>query len=78
MRQHGGSDVAVFGSAARGDDTSSSDLDLLVRFDAGRSLFDLMELEGELRALLGISVDVVSVGGLKPRDRHIRREAVPL
>ena len=28
--------------------------------------------------LLGTPVDVVSVGGLKKRDRHIRSEALPL
>lgn len=78
VRAHKGSTVAVFGSAARGEDTEASDLDLLVQFNEGSSLFDLMELESELSALLGISVDVVSVGGLKPRDGHIRREAVPL
>lgn len=78
VHAHKGSSVAVFGSAARGEDTEASDLDLLVLFAEGSSLIDLMELESELGALLGISVDVVSVGGLKPRDEHIRREAVPL
>jgi len=78
VRAHKGLRVFVFGSAARGEDTDQSDLDLLVQFGEGSSLFDLMELEGELCALLGISVDVVSVGGLKPRDGHIWREAVPL
>jgi predicted nucleotidyltransferase len=37
-----------------------------------------MNLEEALQALLGVSVDVVSVGGLKDRDEHIRRDAVPL
>ena len=78
VRAHKGLSVAVFGSTARGEDTEASDIDLLVQFDEGSSMFDLMELESEISALLGISVDVVSVGGLKPRDEHIRREAVPL
>ena len=78
VRAHKGLRVFVFGSAARGEDTDQSDLDLMVQFGEGSSLFDLMELESELGALLGISVDVVSVGGLKPRDGHIWREAVPL
>lgn len=78
VRAHRGSSVSVFGSAARGEDTQDSDLDLLVAFETGSSLIDLIELESDLRALLGISVDVVSVGGLKPRDEHIRREAIPL
>lgn len=66
----------VFGSVARGEERPESDIDFLVEFEPGSSLFDLMDLEAELAALLGVSVDVVSVGGLKDRDRHIRDEAV--
>jgi hypothetical protein len=55
-----------------------SDIDFLVEFDKDSSLFDLMDLQESLQELLGASVDVVSVGGLKDRDDHIRREAVPI
>lgn len=68
----------MFGSVARGDDTPESDIDFLVEFEPGSSLFDLMDLQEALEQLLGVSVDVVSVGGLKERDDHIRREAVPI
>ena len=68
----------MFGSVARGDDTPDSDIDFLVEFEQGSSLFDLMDLQEALAALLGAPVDVVSVGGLKDRDDHIRREAVPI
>lgn len=68
--------VAVFGSVARGEDTPDSDIDFLVQFTPGASLMDLVRLQDELEALLGCRVDVVSVGGLKGRDEHIRREAV--
>jgi uncharacterized protein len=61
-----------------GDDTPESDVDFLVEFEPGSSLFDLMDLQEALEQLLGVSVDVVSVGGLKDRDTHIRREAVPI
>jgi predicted nucleotidyltransferase len=37
-----------------------------------------MDLEEALQALLGVPVDVVSMGGLKDRDSHIRREAIPI
>ena len=37
---------------------------------------ELFGIEAELAALLGVPVDVVSVGGLKDRDQHIREEAV--
>lgn len=76
--RHRGRSVAVFGSVARGDESSTSDIDFLVEFEPGSSLFDLLHMSDELEALLGVDVDVVSVGGLKNRDDHIRREAVQL
>lgn len=78
VRRHRGRSVAVFGSVARCEDDGSSDIDFLVEFDPGSSLFDLLHLQDALSGLLGCPVDVVSAGGLKPRDDHIRREAVPL
>ncbi len=78
VRRHRGRSVALFGSVARGDDTAASDIDFLVEFLPGSSLFDLLHISDELEALLGVSVDVVSAGGLKARDDQIRREAVPL
>ena len=78
VRRHHGRSVAVFGSVARGEESASSDIDFLVEFEPGSSLFDLLHISEELEALLGVSVDVVSAGGLKDRDDHIRREAVPL
>ena len=68
----------MFGSVARGEESATSDIDFLVEFEAGSSLFDLLHLSEELEVLLGVPVDVISVGGLKDRDDHIRREAVPL
>ena len=78
VARHRGRSVAIFGSVARGDETDESDIDLLVDFEPGSSLFDLLLLQDELTALLGCPVDVVSAGGLKPRDEHIRREALGL
>ena len=78
VRRHRGRTVAVFGSVARGDESSSSDIDLLVEFEPGSSLFDLLHITEELEELLGVPVDVISAGGLKDRDDHIRREAITL
>jgi predicted nucleotidyltransferase len=77
-RRHRGQSIAIFGSVARGEDDAGSDIDFLVEFEPGSSLFDLVHLQDALSELLGCPVDVVSVGGLKPRDDHIRREAIPL
>jgi predicted nucleotidyltransferase len=76
--RHRGGAVLVFGSVARGDAGPDSDVDLLVEFEDGSSLFDLLELTDELRELLGVEVDVVSARALVARDRAIRRDAVPL
>ena len=78
-RKHGARNVRVFGSVARSEAGRDSDVDLLVEMEAGRSLFDLIELELELRALLGRPVDVVTEAGLSPYLREsIVREALPL
>ena len=78
VHRHRGRSVAIFGSVARGDDTTVSDIDLLVEFEPGSSLFDLLHLQDELALIVSGPVDVVSAGGLTDRDDHIRREAVPL
>ena len=76
--RHHASRVRLFGSAARGEDGPDSDVDLLVDFDQGSSLFDLIRMSRELEALLGRAVDVVSAGGLKSRDGAILAESVDL
>jgi predicted nucleotidyltransferase len=76
--RHNGGRVRLFGSVARGEEDKDSDIDLLVDFLPGSSLFDLLRLTRELEALLRRPVDVVSRGGLKPRDRGILEEAIDL
>ncbi len=67
--RHGASNVAVFGSVARGDADERSDVDILVDLEAGRSLLDLGGLLMDLREALGRDVDVVTRAGLRPRIR---------
>lgn len=77
--RHGARNVRVFGSVARGEDDSNSDVDFLVEFDLGRSLLDHAGLQIELEDLLGGKVDVASAGGLRERIRdRVLGEAVPL
>lgn len=77
--EHGGRNVRVFGSAARGETGPGSDVDLLVEMTEGRSLLDLVGLSQDLEELLGVPVDVVTDGGVSPHlhDR-IYEDAVPL
>jgi len=75
-KQHGASNVRVFGSVARGNADDSSDIDFLVDLEKGRSLLDLGGLLIDLQKLFGRPVDVVTEKGLKPRIRErVLREA---
>jgi predicted nucleotidyltransferase len=75
----GASNVRVFGSVARGEQDEDSDLDLLVDFAPGVSLFDWAGLIGDLESLLGCAVDVAELPSLKARNRpRVVAEAVPL
>lgn len=76
VTNHRGRQVAIFGSVARGEERPESDIDFLVEFESGSSLFDLVRLQRELTDLLGREVDVVSLGGLLPSDDDIRDEAI--
>jgi predicted nucleotidyltransferase len=77
-QRHGASNVRIFGSVARGESSEHSDLDVLVRLEPGRSLFDQGGLLMDLRDLLGIKVDVIDEAALSGRfGQIVRREAVP-
>ena len=77
--RRGMSNVRVFGSVARGEDTEASDVDLLVDVAAGVGLFALVGLERELSELLGREVDVVPATNLKSLvGPRALAEAIPL
>ena len=69
--------VRVFGSVARNEDTLTSDIDLLVTPASGASLFDLVGFATEVETFLGYPVDVVSDRGIDP-ESTIVREALSL
>lgn len=77
--RHGASNVRLFGSVARGEAGVQSDIDFLVTFEAGRTLFDLASLRAELEDLLDATVDVVTDSGLQGEARdEILRESLSL
>ena len=70
------SNVRVFGSVVRGEDTEASDLDLLVEVPKGTTLLDRAGLQRELADTLGVAVDVVTLLDLPERVRaRVEREA---
>jgi len=69
--------IGLFGSVARGEGGSESDVDILVRFDEGASLFELVALGDFLEEKLGCKVDIVSDRAVKPELREsIMRDLV--
>jgi uncharacterized protein len=77
--KRGAYNVRVFGSIARGEADSKSDIDILVDMEPGRSLFDLGGLLMDLQDLLGHDVDVVTERGLRERIRErVLKEAIAL
>lgn len=78
--KHGATNVRVFGSVARGDEDETSDIDVLVNMEPGRSLFDQGALLMDLRDLLGCKVDVMTEHkDMRPHFRaEVMRDAVPV
>ncbi|MFP4134464.1 MAG: nucleotidyltransferase family protein [Halothece sp.] len=77
--KHGGYNVRLFGSVARGEADEKSDIDLLVDLGEKFSPWFPVRLIRELEQLLGHKVDVVTVGGLKERIKdRVLEEAIEL
>ena len=60
--------IGIFGSYVRGEQNKKSDVDILVEFtnDAHIGLLKYVEMEIFLSEQLGVKVDLVAKGGLKP------------
>jgi predicted nucleotidyltransferase len=77
--RRGASNVRVFGSVARGDESEHSDVDLLVDLGSDVGLVALAGLAREIGQIVGVDVDVVPADSLKPGVREqVLAEAIPL
>jgi predicted nucleotidyltransferase len=77
--RHGAKNLRVFGSVARGEDTSESDVDMVTDLPFGIGLFELGVFERELSEILKVKVDLVPSDGLRPRVRdEVDAQAIPL
>ncbi len=70
-RSYGATRVRIFGSRARGDGSTDSDLDLIVDVPRGTTLFDLAGIKQDLEGLLGIEVDIFTESSLHPRLKDV-------
>ena len=78
-RRHKAEKLWVFGSCARREERTDSDVDLLVRFGDDAAFGAQVRLGDEFNSFFGRKVDVVSDRGLSPYiGRFIKKEAVAI
>ncbi len=70
LKRSGVEYAGVFGSVARGETSSESDIDILVRFNRDISLLDHIGVAQELEDMLGQKVDLIT-------ERSLSKYVVP-
>jgi len=72
------SELAFFGSVLRDDFRPNSDIDLLISFSpkAKNTLFDLVRMQNELKAIFGREVDLVERRAIEKSENYIRRKSI--
>ena len=75
VRRFGVREISLFGSFARGEETTASDVDILVDVDPAIGL-EFVSLAEFLQVALGRKVDLVSTRALRPRHRDAIRPEV--
>ena len=78
-KHYGVSNIGIFGSYVRNEETSRSDIDILVdlKKPVHIDLIKFIEMENYLTDILGAKVDVVIRDDLKPRiGKHILKEVI--
>lgn len=66
MKKYGVKKAEIFGSFARGEEKKTSDIDIIIEFNRGRSLLDMSGLKIELETLLNRNVDLVTYNSIDP------------
>jgi uncharacterized protein len=71
-------EFALFGSVLREDFRPDSDVDVLVTFfeDSHWSLFDMLDMQEELKEILGREVDFVERRAVEQSENYIRRRHI--
>ena len=76
-KQFGVKSLLLFGSVARNESSSASDVDLLVEFSRPAGYFGLFALQDYLEQLLGCPVDLGTPDSLKPYIKeHVMGELI--
>ncbi|MBI4130390.1 nucleotidyltransferase family protein [Candidatus Roizmanbacteria bacterium] len=76
LGSYGVAEIGLFGSFVRSEQTSESDIDLLVKFDKGKKTFrSFMQLAQHIEAIMGRKVEMVTSESLSPYIApHIQSE----
>jgi len=71
-------ELALFGSILRDDFRPDSDVDFLVTFEEESrwSLFDMIDMQDELKEILGREVDLVERQAVERSENYIRRRHI--
>jgi len=80
LKQHGIKKAAIFGSLAKGEAKTSSDIDILVEIKSDMSLLDFIGIKIELEEALKMRVDLVEYDTIKPiiKERILAEQVVIL
>ncbi len=71
LKKHGAKKVAIFGSYARDEETSKSDVDVLVEFKARISLLKIVGIQDDLKDITGKKIDLQTE---KSISKYIREQ----
>lgn len=78
-KKYGITFLGIFGSFARNEAKSESDIDILVKFERVGGLLEFMKVEYELGDLLGKKVDLVEENGIPGLlKKRIKKEVIPV
>ena len=66
LGKYGVRKIGLFGSYARGEERTDSDLDVLVEFEKRKSLLTLVRIERELSEHIGVNVDLLTEQAISP------------
>jgi predicted nucleotidyltransferase len=66
LSSYGARKISLFGSHARGDERKDSDIDLIVKFDAPKSLLELVRIENDLAQKTGKKIDLLTDKSISP------------
>jgi predicted nucleotidyltransferase len=71
--------ASLFGSFSKGTETENSDIDMLIEPGNNFTLFDMLSLEDELKALTNRNIDLVEFSAIKPSIKsEVLKTAIPI